>query len=27
LKAPFTPTPICGILADRRSICVSRLVS
>src|SRR6267142_751792 len=27
LKAPFTPTPICEILADRRSICVSRLVS
>src|SRR5882724_9051209 len=26
LKAPFTPTPICGILANRRSICVSRLV-
>jgi hypothetical protein len=27
LKAPFTSTSICGILADRRSSCASRLVS
>ena len=26
LKAPFTPTPTCGILADRRSEFTSRLV-
>jgi hypothetical protein len=27
LKAPFTSNPICGILADRRPNCASRLVS
>ena len=27
LKAPFTSTPTCGILADRRSGVASRLVS
>ena len=27
LEGPFTPIPVCGILADRSSIGVSRLVS